>query len=170
MSNQGAYWNAPTSVWNTGLRWATAEPGTKNKPTMAIIACNVSYLPIDSKIVKGQELITKGTGNVNVTGNAALITALTAAQADLVATNAAVEANKLAAKQLTAARATALGVWQVAVAMLAAFTESATGGDADKILTTGFDIKGAAKPPQPVQQIMNVKVSFTGEPGHSEVT
>lgn len=169
MSNKGAYWNAPSSVWNTGLRWAKAGPGPKKQHNMAIIACNISTLTINSKIVKGQELITKGTANPDVPGNTALITALTAVQAELVAANAAVEANKLAAKQLTSTRATVLATWLEKVNMLAAFTESATGGDADKILTTGFDIKSAGSPPQPVLQIENVKVTFTGMPGYSKV-
>jgi hypothetical protein len=56
------------------------------------------------------------------------------------------------------------------VTALAGFTQSATGGDAAKILTTGFDVRAEPSLPQPVEQIVNVKVSFTGEPGKSLVS
>jgi hypothetical protein len=42
-------------------------------------------------------------------------------------------------------------------------------GDPEKILSTGFGVKGEPVPPQPVQQIQNVKVTFNGEPGKSIV-
>ena len=52
---------------------------------------------------------------------------------------------------------------------LAGVTETVTGGVPSKILSTGFGVKAARTPTQPVEQVVNVKVSFTGEPGHSAV-
>ncbi len=130
---------------------------------------NTSKLPIVQKLVKGQEIITMSTGNPAAPGNTALLAALTAAQTTLTVTNAAYEEARQAAKQALAARETALAAWNLALVPLAAFTESATGGDAEKILSTGFDVRSEPTAPYPVQQILNVKVSFTGMPGHSEV-
>lgn len=136
---------------------------------MAIIASNVSILTLPQKLVKGQQIITMSTGNTNVPGNTALVTALTTTQAALTAANDSYEEARQALKGLLSARELALINWNIAVANLAAFTESATGGDADKILTTGFDIRATPVPPQPVTQVENVKVTFNGMPGYSEV-
>ncbi len=136
---------------------------------MAIIAINTSQLPLAQKLVKGQEIFTKSTANPNAPGNTAPLAALSTAQAALTAANAAVEANRLDARELILTRDAALVVWNSAVTSLAAFTESVTAGDAVKIVSTGFDVRAAATPAQPLGQILNVRVSFTGVPGHSEV-
>ncbi|MGB8170039.1 MAG: fibronectin type III domain-containing protein, partial [Chthoniobacteraceae bacterium] len=155
--------------WNSGWRWAAAEPGPKKKLPMAIIARNTSNLPIPQKLVKGQTIITKSTANPNAPGNAVPLAAFSVTQTNLAAANAAVEANKLLTKQLMMTRDEADAAWNSANAILAAFTESATDGDAEKILTTGYDVRAEPKPPQPVAQVQNVKVNFTDTPGHSEV-
>ncbi len=136
---------------------------------MAIVAMNTSQLPVAQKLVKGQEIIVKSTANPNVPGNTAPLATLVSAQTALTAANAAVEANRLNAKELILTRDVALAGWNSALTGLAAFTESVTGGDAVKIVSTGFDVRAAATPPQPLGQILNVRVSFTGVPGHSEV-
>jgi hypothetical protein len=100
---------------------------------MANIAINTSKLPIASKLVKGQDIITKSTNNPDVPGNTTVLAAFSAAQAALDAANAAVEANRQLAKQLMTARENALAVWNTAITGLAGFTESATEGDAEKI-------------------------------------
>ena len=169
MSNQGAYWNAPSSRWNTGLRWASTQPEPNKKKTMSTIAINISSLTILQKLAKGQEIITMSTANPNAPGNATPLATLSAAQAALVAANAAAEEIRQLSKQRTEARDAALLEWTAAITGLAAFTENATGGDATKILTTGYDVRAAATPPQPVGQVKNVEVNFTGMPGHSEV-
>jgi predicted phage tail protein len=137
---------------------------------MSNIASNISNLTVPEKIVKGQKIITMSTGNPNVPGNTAPLATLSAAQSALVAANNAAEEAREVSKQRTAARDTTLAAWAVAVTGLAAFTENATGGNADKILTTGFDVRADPVPPQPVEQIVNVKVSFNGTPGYSDVT
>ena len=168
MSNQGVYWNAPSSRWDTGLRWST-EPGPKKPKTMAIIAINTSQLPIPQKLIRGQDIITKSTSNPNVPGNTVLLTAFSTQQVAFTAANAAYEANRQDARELLSARDAALEAWNGALTGLAGFTESATGGDETKILSAGFGVRAAATPPQPVSQILNVRVNFTGMPGYSEV-
>ncbi len=130
---------------------------------------NVSSLTIPEKLVKGQDIITKSTSNPGVPGNTAVLAAFSAAQVAFTAANAAYEAVRQQARQLMTERDTAEQEWVASMNILAAFTESATDGDAAKIESAGFGVKAAPAPPQPVAQILNVKVTFTGMPGHSEV-
>ena len=169
MSNHGVYWNAPSSRWNTGLRWSTPDPGVIQKKVMAKIAININGLPISQKLDKVQEIINMSTANPNVPGNAALLTALTTAQATLTAKATAAEEARKAAKEATAARDEAMEVWYAALLALAGFTESTTGGVESKILSTGFDVRAEPRPPQPVAQVQNVRVSYNGTPGYSKV-
>lgn len=136
---------------------------------MSIIAINTSQLSIAEKLIKGQDIITKSTNNPNVPGNTAVLASFSTAQVALTAANAAYEANRQAAKQLMEAREMAEVAWTTAITGLAGFTESATDGEAEKILSAGFGVRSTGTPPQPVGQVLNVRVSFTGMPGHSEV-
>ncbi len=126
-------------------------------------------LTVLQKLQRGTDILTKSNGNINVSGNAALVTALTTSQAAFAAAQEAVEAHRTTAAQLMAARDAAEAAWMTDMTALAGFTESATDGDAEKILSTGFSVRGEPVPPQPVQQIVNVKVAFNGEPGKSIV-
>lgn len=119
--------------------------------------------------MKGQKIISMSTNNPNVPGNAAAVATLAAAQTALEEAAQAADTARETAKQKTAARDTAMAMWVAAANGLAAFTENATGGNADKILTTGYDVKSDPTPPVPVGQIMGVRVSFTGKPGYSKV-
>jgi hypothetical protein len=110
-----------------------------------------------------------GQGDANVPGNGPPLAVLEAAQTALAEAQAAFEESQQTTKHLKSLRDTALQNWQAAVTALGVFTESATGGDAAKILSAGFDVKSAPQPPQPVQQILNVRVHFNGTPGYSEV-
>lgn len=110
-----------------------------------------------------------GTNNANVPGNGPALAVLSAAVAELTTSNAAFEEARQTAKHLLAVRNTAQDNFMAAATALGVFTESATGGDAEKILSAGFDIKSDPVPPQPVQQILNVRVSFNGTPGYSDV-
>ena len=170
MSEQGAHWDSPTSRWDTGLRWASGPgPGPQKRRTMATIAINTYKLTIPEKLIKGQDIITKSTSNPNVPGNTTVLATFNTAQAAFTAANAACEANRQAGKQLTATRDAAEATWNTALTGLAGFTESATDGIVDKILSAGFDVKREPTPPQPVTQVMDVRVSFNGMPGYSNV-
>ena len=136
---------------------------------MSNIALNTSKLPIADKLVKGQDIITKSTSNPNVPGNTAPLAAFSTAQTALTAANSAYEANRQEAAMLMTARDNALNTWNTTLVGLAGFTESATGGDAEKIQSAGFDIRATPTPPQPVAQVANVRVSFNGTPGYSDV-
>ena len=137
---------------------------------MAIIALNTSKLPFADKLVKGQDIITKSTGNPGVPGNAAAVTAFSNAQTDLQAANADYEANRQAGLQLQSARDDALLAWNTALNGLAGVTENATQGDATKILSAGFDIRAAVTPKPPLGAPTNLLAQTNGSPGVTKLS
>lgn len=169
LPNQGAIWDSRSSRWDTGLRWAPLEPGPTKPKKMAKIAINTSGLTIPQQLAKGQEIITKSTGNPNAPGNVAVLAAFNTAQATFAAKTASADDARKSAKEATAARDEAQEVWNQALTALAGFTEGATGGVESKILSTGFDVRALPTPPLPVQQVMDVRVSYNGVPGYSKV-
>ena len=166
-SSQNAFWDSG-EAWNSGLRWAV-EPEPNKKRLMSNIALKTNKLPIPEKLVKGQDIITKSTANPNVPGNTTALAAFSTAQTNLTTANAAYEANRQEAAMLMTARDNAETEWNTTLVGLAGLTESVTGGDAEKIQSAGFDIRATPTPPQPVGQVKNVRVSFNGTPGYSDV-
>jgi hypothetical protein len=165
----------PPPIWGQPIRWGqrrwpTIPPPNPSKKTMAIITMNVSDLTLLQKLARGATIIEFSLNNENVPNNGPLVAKLQASQTALEAAEAAVIAHRTLAEQLIAARDAALETWLADLTGLAGFTESATGGVAEKILTTGFGVRGLPSPPQPVSQILNVRVSFNGEPGKSIVS
>lgn len=137
---------------------------------MSKIACNVNKLIVPLKIVKGQDLITKGTNNPLVPGNTDESADLTTAQAALVAANNAYEAARTACKQALSARNNAVTAWLVKVYALAGVTEAITEGDETAILSAGFDVVSPRTPTQPLEAPTNVRAETNGTPGHTIVS
>jgi hypothetical protein len=137
---------------------------------MATIALNTSKLPVTDKLVKGQIIITQSTSNPNVPGNTAALAAFTTAQEALQAANAAYETNRQAGTQLLTARENAVAAWSAALNGLAGITELATGGDAEKIESAGFDVRNSPTPSPVPEQVLSVNVFLTTTPGHSRIT
>jgi hypothetical protein len=163
-----AYFDSPESRFDSGLRWAPAAVGPTNS-IKRMIALNISELTIPQKLDKARAWLAMGTNNNNVPGNGPALAVLSAAITDLQTQSDAYEQARLACKEMLALRNVALGNLMTAGTALGVFTESVTGGDAAKILSAGFDVKAEPQPPQPVQQILNVRVQFNGTPGYSEV-
>lgn len=155
------------TVYNSGARYAVES--SSNQP-MAIIKINVDGLPLAQKLARGQTIITMETANPNVSGNTAVLAAFSTAQTALQAAEQAALAARETSKQLTAARDALEVEWRNALMVLAAFTESATGGDPVKILTTGFEVRGPATPKPPLEPVMSVNVRLNGSPGHSNLS
>ena len=155
--------------YNSGAVYGAVNAANK---TMSKIKINVSHIPVPQKLVRGMEFINMGTGNPNVPGNAALITAMTTAQTALQNAEEAMVQARNTARQKTVDRNTALATWGTAVTNLAGFTQSATAGNAGKILSAGF---GVANPPVPLPvpalvAVTGVTVALNGSPGHSKVS
>ncbi len=137
---------------------------------MPTVAANTYRLPIVDKLVKGQTIISLSTDNPNVPGNEAALATFAAVQADLAEAHAAYFSAVTTAQQLLTVRDGLVAKWNAAVNGLAGFTECATGGVPEKILSAGFDVRSGKTPPRPVAQITRVSVAYTGTPGYSDVT
>jgi hypothetical protein len=137
---------------------------------MAIIALNTSRLPILAKLAKGQDIIDKSTNNPSVPGNATALTAFSNAQADLEAANVEYEANRQTGLQLQSARQDALTAWNTALTGLGGVTESATGGEATKILSAGFQIRGVPAPKPAPGAPVDLLAKTNGSPGVTMLT
>jgi hypothetical protein len=162
-------WNDGITHWNGGAYWPPV-PGPRRDNNMATIALNVSKMPVADKIVRGQDIITKSTNNPAVPGNGASLTAFSNAQADLIAANDAYEGARTTCMNHRIARDNALTGWLTALKGLAGVTENETAGDAEKITSTGFDIRHEATPTPPVDAPTNVMVQTNGTPGVSKIS
>lgn len=136
---------------------------------MARIVINVKDLPIPEKLMKGEMVISKGTDNPDVPGNEAVIASFSDLQTAFSEASAAYEATRQQLQQLMAARDAAEAKWLIGLKGVAGFTQAATDGDPVKILSAGFDVRRERTAPVRVEQVRQVRVSFTGNPGYSEV-
>jgi len=137
---------------------------------MATIALNVSGLPTLAQLAKGQDVITKGTNNALVPGNADELAEFVTAQADFETANAACEAAKSTSKAKTAARQAAQRVWKAKFKAMAAKTEDITQGSPEALLSAGFDVKADATPPQPLEAPTNLRAPTNGTPGVTKLS
>ena len=160
-------WNDGTH-WDSGARWDSPAP-QPNKTNMSKITTNTSNLNVLQKCEKGQSIITKSTANPLVPGNTAALASFSTKQAALVAANAAVVVARETLSQLIIQRNTAEVGWDSEVALLASFTESATGGVAASIVSAGFGVRGANTPPQPLTAPESVVADTNGSPGNTKV-
>ena len=154
--------------YNSGARYNEETP--IKKQIMSQIKIGVNGLPIGDKILRGQNIITKSTGNANVPGNAVPLAAFSAKQTAFQTAVADAIAKREAAKNATLVQDTAEGQWRASLMLLAAFTENATGGDAAKFTTAGFEARGTNTPTPVPEQVLSVNVFVNSTPGHSRVT
>lgn len=155
------------TLYDSGARYGM-DGSVKRK--IAMIKYSVSNLTISQRVLKGAEIVTKETANPNVPGNTAVLATFSTAQTAFAAAVAAALAARENAKQATAAQDAAEAEWRSALALLASFTETATGGDPVKILTTGFDVRNSSTPTQPPASVENLMVKLDDAPGHSKLT
>ena len=125
-------------------------------------------LPV--QLATSQEIIAKSTGNPNVPGNAAPLAAFSTATTALSSAYMAVQSAEAALKAARIALVDAEATWTDARAQLAIFTDAATQGDPEKILTTGFDVRNARTPQQPVGQMLNLRAQLNGMAGNTKLS
>lgn len=111
-----------------------------------------------------------GTNNPLVPGNAACLAAFTPVQTSLVAANEAVKVARDALKQALIHRNGVETDWDDKATCLCAFTESATGGSAEAIVSAGFGVRAHRTPPQPLAAPENLTVKTNGSPGVSKLS
>ena len=154
--------------YNSGARYNVETPITKK--IMSQIKIAVSNLTIADKILRGQNIITKSTANPLVPGNTVPLAAFSTKQTAFQTAVADAIAKREAAKNATLVQDVAEAEWRAALMLLAAFTENATGGDAAKFTTAGFEVRGGNTPTPVPGQVLSVNVFLNGTPGHSRVT
>jgi hypothetical protein len=137
---------------------------------MAKIKIGARGLSNVKKCAKGTEIITKGTGNVHAPGNEALLGEFATVNTKLLTVDGEVQALKTTLKEKQALLRTTVTEWHGAAGSLASFTESATKGVPEKVLSTGFDVRAAAQASQPVGQVQNLRVRLNGKEGYSKLT
>lgn len=155
------------TLYNSGARYAAEQPPHKS---MSNIATNVSRLTLLQRLNKGTDIITKETANPNVPGNTAVLAAFSDVQTALEEAVATATAARMASKEATSAQAALETLWLEKLTLLASFTETATGGDATKILSAGFDVRGPRTPRPPLSMVEGVIVRLNGTPGHSKLS
>jgi hypothetical protein len=134
------------------------------------IKINAASMTVPSKLTRGKVIIEMSTDNPNVPGNETLLTAFAAMQAELGAAQQAAEEARSIARQRTGVLTTAEIQWRDALNALAAFTESATGGDAAKLQGAGFDIRAEPSPTPLPGVVTGVIVRLNSFPGHAKLT
>ena len=162
------YWS-DGARYDSGARYDDPAPQPNSNKRMSQITTNISGLSVDSKIARGACIISKSTGNPLVPGNGPTLAAFSAEQSAFITANTAVLSARENLRQQTAARAAAEKRWTDKCNNLADFTQIATNGDEVAILSTGFGVRGANTPPQPVAAPENLKVSTNGSPGISKL-
>ncbi len=103
-------------------------------------------------------------------GNTAVLAAFSAAQTALQEAVAAAVSARNASKEATLAQVAAEAAWKNQLVLLAAFTETATGGDPTKIVSAGFDVRGTPTPTPELGLVEGVIVRLNGAPGHSKLS
>ena len=154
--------------YNSGARYNEVTP--INIRPMSQIKIAVSSLPIGDKILRGRNIITKSTNNPDVPGNAVSLAAFSAKQTAFEASVADAIAKREAAKNATIVQDENEAEWRASLTLLAAFTENATGGQAAKFTTAGFEARGNNTPAPVPDQVLSLNVFLNGGPGHSRLT
>lgn len=137
---------------------------------MSTIATNLRGMSPIEKVTKGTVIISMETDNPNVPGNAEILAEFAAVQAALKEAVAARESARTAARLATFRQAEAELAWNRQLALLAAFTQAATGGVEAKILSAGFDVRAEGSRASELGVVEDVTVRFNGTPGHAKVS
>ncbi len=154
--------------WDSGVRWDGPAPQPIKK-TMSQITTNIAGLTLSKKLEKGATIITKSTNNPLVPGNGPVLAEFSTAQAALDNTNAHVLALRETLRLAMLERDQAQTDWDNKLTTLANFTQTATNGDENAIISSGFAVRAANAPTQPVGVPVNLTVKTNGAPGVSKL-
>ena len=154
------------TTYNSGARYGVEEP---RKRTVSQIKLGLGQLSVPEKLTLGQGIITASTSNPNVPGNAAALAAFTATQTALSGKRAAAATARTTSKTCTTDQANAEAAWTAKLLALATFTQSVTDGEALKIESADFAIRGTSVPLPLPEQVMSLNVLLNGSPGYSKL-
>lgn len=151
------YDSIPPVFYDSGVRYDEAP--TPANTRMTRIKRNWTRLNRGGRITFAKTVRDGLTGNPDVPTPNPTLVALTAAIDLAEGKQAAVAELETQLRAKRAEEAAAQDALALALDIEASTVESATGGDAMKIVTTGFLIADAPAPPQPVGQVTNFNVT-----------
>ena len=157
-------------TYDSGILYDEAAPSPNQKKKMAKVKLNLKDKTDSELVTFAQQHITAMTGNVNYT------TLVPAAPAFLTITNAfntalgeSVTAQQTA-KQKTAAKDAARLALEAALTQRGSYVELTSAGDEPKILSSGFDVKGAVAPIGTLTQVLNLALTAGDADGEVDAT
>lgn len=154
--------------YDSGARYDDPTPQPSNHK-MAQITTNISGLTVPQKITKGADVAAKQLNNPLIPGNGPTLAAFSAAQSALLAAQTTMTEARESLRQATVARDQAEAAWDGKITLLADFTQTATGGSENGILSGGFGVRPPAGPIKPLTAPENLKVATNGAPGVSKL-
>jgi hypothetical protein len=140
-------------------------PPVKTNTKMAKIKLNLSDRNPLRIIQYGKNVHTGLTGNAYVLTPAPTLVALLGGITALETANDAYEAEKDILKAKMAARDAAVKALVDLIRAEAVTVQAATGGDAAKILSTGYEVAASPTPTNPPGQVQNLRVTASDHEG-----
>ena len=116
-------------------------------------------------IDQGNQIKTGMTGNPNFTTPSPTLVVFGGTITDLSAKLSARQLAVDAAKQATEALHAAVAAYDGSVTALGTYAETITGGDAVKLASANFELRGSPVPVTELGQVQNLRLSVNGFPG-----
>lgn len=157
----------PTSFWDMpGFFYDMPEPAAPTTPhTMAKPKLDLKGKTPLEKVQKTGDIVVATTGNANFTTPTPPLATLTAKADTLAAAYSAREAARQALDEAQAALDAAEADLDATLVTFAAYVESVSGGDAQKILSSGLAVKGPNSPIGPMPQVQGLDSVASVEAG-----
>lgn len=140
-----------------GLTWDAFVP--ERKP-MAKIKLNIRTLNAAARYAYGQQIIAALTGNANFPTPGAVLTNFTTANTGLNTKSNAAQTARQASQQATTELTDTSLDWEAKIILLANYVELTAEGDAAKIQSAGFDVRGPAAPVGPLPAPANLSATM----------
>jgi hypothetical protein len=146
--DSSVFWDKPGFFYDMSEGAGLSNPNRMSKPKLDL----KSKTPLQ-KVQKAEDLVTATTGNANFPTPTPPLATLTAKADAVSAAFSEREAAKNTLDQKQTALETAEAELDAALVSFSAYVESASGGDAAKILSSGLAVKGQASPIGPMPQV-----------------
>lgn len=158
--DSSVFWDMPEFFYDMQEE---AAPNTNNK--MAKPKLNLRGKTPLQKVQKTGDIVTSTTGNPDFTTPNPPLATLTAKADTLAAAISARDIAKQTLDEMQAALVAAELDLDTSLSLFSAYVESASGGIAQKILSTGLGVKGQASPVGPLPQVENLDATATDVEG-----
>lgn len=154
------FWDMPGFHYDMPEQEAIQTPHTMAKPKLDL----KGKTPLE-KVQKTEDIVVATTGNANFPNPNPPLTTLTGKADALSAAYSAREAARQTLDETQAALDAAEADLDTSLVAFAAYVESASGGDPQKILSSGLAIKGPNTPIGPMPQVQGLDSAASVEAG-----